>query len=142
MAWQDYPCIVKTFRNSGRIWRRLFGDPGGLWVLHWCNEPHCWEPQHLYLGTAADNNRQASREGRLTRPSSYANRMTAMNKDRTGVPLSDTHRAALSKAHEGQVVTAETRAKLSAANSGRKRTPEQRARISVAAKNRRPRQRK
>jgi len=38
--------------------------PDGLWVLHECDVPLCCNPTHLFLGTVADNNRDASRKGR------------------------------------------------------------------------------
>lgn len=42
------------------------GDiPGGMVVCHTCNNPPCVNPDHLYLGTAYDNMRQAADEGRL-----------------------------------------------------------------------------
>jgi hypothetical protein len=62
--WQEVPCDLMKTRHSRRVWRRLYGDPGSLWVLHHCNEELCREPTHLYLGTASDNNRKAYLEGR------------------------------------------------------------------------------
>lgn len=38
--------------------------PKGLVVLHHCDEPPCVNPEHLSVGTTADNNRDTYRKGR------------------------------------------------------------------------------
>jgi hypothetical protein len=39
--------------------------PKGMYVLHHCDMPACVNPEHLFLGTAADNYHDAFRKGRI-----------------------------------------------------------------------------
>lgn len=65
--WRKVPCVIGGYRRSRRIWTKLNGDPGDLFVLHRCNQVKCWEPRHFYLGTRSDNLRDAYDDGVLKR---------------------------------------------------------------------------
>lgn len=49
-------------------------------VLHRCDTPACFNPEHLFIGTAADNNRDMTAKGRNWRQSDDA-------KQRVGVAI-------------------------------------------------------
>ena len=42
--------------------------PAGKWVLHRCDNPPCVNPDHLYIGTAADNAHDRESHGRGNHP--------------------------------------------------------------------------
>ncbi len=46
------------------VWTLIHGDPGELKVCHRCDVPDCINVNHLFLGTAADNNADRDRKGR------------------------------------------------------------------------------
>jgi|GEM_PF-5035316 len=63
--------VVSTSEGRRRLTHRLsyqlaYGPiPRGLFVCHRCDRPACIRPGHLFLGTAADNMRDARRKGRV-----------------------------------------------------------------------------
>lgn len=73
---QGYGTIQTAFKLSRahRVSYELFKGPipAGLWVLHSCDVPGCVNPEHLSIGTAAENaqdmvrkKRNANRSGAL-----------------------------------------------------------------------------
>lgn len=45
-------------------WILEYGEPGDLCVLHRCDNAPCCNPEHLHLGTRADNNTEMRERGR------------------------------------------------------------------------------
>lgn len=64
-AGRDQP----THRVS---WEMAYGPvPPGLWVLHHCDNKPCVRPDHLFLGTPADNTRDMHSKGRAAPPEAH-----------------------------------------------------------------------
>ncbi len=52
---------ITAHRASYHIFK---GNPGELFVLHKCDVKKCVNPEHLFLGTSLDNNRDCIAKGR------------------------------------------------------------------------------
>jgi len=58
----------KLLRAHRVKFEEAFGPiPGGLQVLHRCDNPPCVSPDHLFLGTREDNTRDMKTKGRYSR---------------------------------------------------------------------------
>lgn len=58
----------KLFKAHRVAWMLCKGAvPEGLCVLHKCDTPSCVNPDHLFLGTHADNMADKKRKGRVSR---------------------------------------------------------------------------
>lgn len=58
--------VAKAHRISWMIHKGIV--PDGLCVLHRCDNPPCVNPDHLFLGTSTDNNKDRDSKGRGNAP--------------------------------------------------------------------------
>ena len=55
----------ETIKIHRHIYRECFGEiPVGYFICHKCDNPSCINPEHLFLGTVADNNMDHALKGR------------------------------------------------------------------------------
>lgn len=50
--------------------------PDGLFVCHKCDTPQCFNPDHLFTGTHADNSADMKAKGRGRKPTRYCDHLT------------------------------------------------------------------
>ncbi len=56
----------RNIRANRMSWQMFYGEiPPGIFVLHRCDNPACVRPDHLFLGTNADNMRDCAQKGRI-----------------------------------------------------------------------------
>ncbi len=81
-CWMWTASLNKSYRGYGQFmvatgdlwlahrwaWVQAHGHPGKLFVLHRCDNPHCVNVDHLFLGTLQDNHRDMVEKGRHTFP--------------------------------------------------------------------------
>ena len=70
---KGYSCYRRrdgTYERLHRLSYKKFKGPipDGMVVCHECDVRNCWNPDHLFLGTVADNNIDMMRKGRLVLP--------------------------------------------------------------------------
>lgn len=60
------PSVGQSLRAHRVAYEMTYGPiPQGMVVCHRCDNPPCIRPDHLFLGTVADNNADAQSKGRL-----------------------------------------------------------------------------
>ncbi len=70
----------KTIRAHRAFWSKENGDiPDGMVICHKCDTPRCVNPQHLRIGTQADNIRECVTKGRKQTPRGKHNRLSKVN---------------------------------------------------------------
>lgn len=74
-------CRVLAHRFS---WELAHGDPGEMCVLHRCDNPQCVRPDHLFLGTKADNNADMQAKGRRVVLRGTANPRAKLDPEKVG----------------------------------------------------------
>jgi HNH endonuclease len=65
-GWMGYQGKSEYVHRVAAIIFLDYDPQTGLFVCHNCDTPICFNPNHLFIGTAADNMRDAASKGRMT----------------------------------------------------------------------------
>lgn len=88
--------LNKRLRIAHRVaWEMAYGPiPDGLFACHHCDNPACVRPDHIFLGTALDNQRDRIMKGRPGAKTSLTNdEVRALRADHAArVPLKELER--------------------------------------------------
>jgi HNH endonuclease len=92
-------------RQVHRISYELSNGPAyGMCVCHSCDNPKCYNPMHLWLGTIGDNIKDSANKGRM-KFKDY-NKLLVSERFK-GTRLSNNHRSKISSALVGKIKTKE-----------------------------------
>jgi len=140
-SWENdcliYPATCRAAANHRA--RRIYQlrHPGvetkGLCVCHTCDRPECINDEHHFLGTHADNMRDAASKGRLRNTLTKEDYIKIGLKQK-GKKLSEAHIARLREFNTGRKASKETLEKMRQASINR--SDETRKKMSESAKKR------
>jgi uncharacterized protein (DUF433 family) len=119
--WNDGNRYTSPHRSSYEMF--VGPIPAGLEVCHTCDNRICVNPDHLFVGTRADNMQDAKRKGRLSRGEKHAMSIrTGMRMPHAKLTVANVHAivARLSSGHRSSVIAKDYRVTPSAINAIRR----------------------
>jgi hypothetical protein len=143
-TWVD-KCLIHRTGISRKIYQLRHGKvEKGIEVCHTCDVGNCINDEHHFLGTHAENMRDAKDKGRMRHSEKYKKHMTAVfkvlwkNKAYRKMMLTPSKLKNLARAarrtHKGVPKTVEHKEKIRIAQAGKTLTPEHIENLIVAQK--------